>query len=153
MIYGVGRALIFIFEHTIEGYAWDLIFYLTSRSPACKALETTTCLTAYTLSVGAKSPKACADTAYPFFSPTGAFSVEKYEVAAQGPAGTAVTSIEPGYKYQGVPYTGSAGNVDTECKITNGGQFYLHQWFFEVCIIALGLLHIVALFDVAFRRV
>lgn len=80
-----------------------------------------------TLPVGAKSPEPCVDPAYSFFFPTGAFNVEKYEVAAEGPAGTAVTFIESGYKYQCGPYTGSVGNVDTECKTINGGEFYLYQ--------------------------
>ncbi|KGO47886.1 hypothetical protein PEXP_015790 [Penicillium expansum] len=117
-------------KHTIEGNTWDLTFYLTSRSLAGEALETTTCHTAWTngtLPVGAKSPEPCADTAYSFFFPTGASNVEKYEIAAEGPAGTAVTSIESGYKYQCGPYTGSVGNVDTECKTINGGEFYLYQ--------------------------
>ncbi|KAJ5506611.1 hypothetical protein N7453_005568 [Penicillium expansum] len=117
-------------KHTIEGNTWDLTFYLTSRSLAGEALETTTCHTAWTngtLPVGAKSPESCADTAYSFFFPTGAFNVEKYEIAAEGPAGTAVTSIESGYKYQCGPYRGSVGNVDTECKTINGGEFYLYQ--------------------------
>ncbi|CAI7619072.1 unnamed protein product [Penicillium discolor] len=117
-------------KHTIEGDTWDLTFYLTSRSPAGEALETTTCHTAWTngtLPIGAKSPEPCVDPAYSFFFPTGAFNVEKYEVAAEGPAGTAVTFIESGYKYQCGPYTGSVGNVDTECKTINGGEFYLYQ--------------------------
>ncbi|CAI7643922.1 unnamed protein product [Penicillium glandicola] len=117
-------------KHTIEGDTWDLTFYLTSRSLAGETLETTTCHTAWTngtLPVGPKSPEPCADTAYSFFFPTGAFNVEKYEVAAEGPAGAAVTLIESGYKYQCGPYTGSIGNVDTECKTINSGEFYLYQ--------------------------
>ncbi|KAJ5196064.1 hypothetical protein N7449_006543 [Penicillium cf. viridicatum] len=117
-------------KHTIEGDTWDLSFYLTSRNPAGEALETATCHTAWTngtLPVGAKSPEPCVDPAYSFFFPTGAFNVEKYEVAAEGPAGTAVTFIESGYKYQCGAYTGPVGNVDTECKTINGGEFYLHQ--------------------------
>ena len=34
-------------KHTIEGDTWDLTFYLTSRSLAGEALETTTCHTAW----------------------------------------------------------------------------------------------------------
>jgi hypothetical protein len=55
------------------------------------------------------------------FSPPDAFSVKKYEVAAEGLAGTVVTFIESGYKYHCGPYTGPVGNVDTECKTINGG--------------------------------
>ncbi|CRL28946.1 unnamed protein product [Penicillium camemberti] len=116
-------------KHTIEGDTWDLTYQITSRSPTSEALGTTTCHTAWsngTLPVGAKSPEPCVDPAYAFFFPTGAFNVEKYEVAVEGPAGTAVTFIESGYKYQCGPYTGSVGNVDTECKTINGGEFYLH---------------------------
>ncbi|KAJ5849891.1 hypothetical protein N7455_009747 [Penicillium solitum] len=105
-------------KHTIEGDTWDLIFYLTSRSPAG--------LTAHFLSAP-RAPSLALTLPTPSFFPTGAFNVEKYEVAAEGPAGTAVTFIESGYKYQCGPYTGSVGNVDTECKTINGGEFYLYQ--------------------------
>ncbi|KAJ5513451.1 hypothetical protein N7463_003003 [Penicillium fimorum] len=90
-------------KHTIEGDTWDLTFHLTSRSGTGEALETTTCHTAW---INGKLP---------------------YEVAAEGPAGAAVTFIESGYKYQCGPYTGPIGNVDTECKTINGGEFYLNQ--------------------------
>ncbi|KAJ5956082.1 hypothetical protein N7501_010361 [Penicillium viridicatum] len=117
-------------KHTIEGDTLDLTFYLTSRSPAGEALETTRCHTAWNngkLPVGPKSPEACADSAYSFSFTTGAYNLEKYEIAVEGPAGTAVTFIESGNKYQCGPYTGTVGNVDTECKTINGGEFYLHQ--------------------------
>ncbi|CAG7937797.1 unnamed protein product [Penicillium nalgiovense] len=117
-------------KHTIEGDTWDMKFYLTSRSPMSEALETTVCHTGWTngtLPVGPKSPEPCADPAYSFFFPAGASDVEKYEIAAEGPAGTAVNVIESGYKYQCGPYTGPVGNVDMECKTINGGEFYLHQ--------------------------
>ncbi|KAJ5405191.1 hypothetical protein N7465_006475 [Penicillium sp. CMV-2018d] len=117
-------------KHTIEGDTLDLTFYLTSRSPAGEALETTRCHTAWNngkLPVGPKSPEPCADPAYSFFFTTGAYNLEKYEIAVEGPAGTAVTFIESGNKYQCGPYTGTVGNVDTECKTINGGEFYLHQ--------------------------
>ncbi|KAJ5959591.1 uncharacterized protein N7479_006741 [Penicillium vulpinum] len=117
-------------KHTIEGDTWDLGFYLTSRNPTGEALETTTCHTAWTngtLPVGPKSPEPCADPDFSFFFPAGAFNIERYEVAAEGPAGAAVAVIESGYKYQCGPYTGPVGNVDTECKTINGGEFYLHQ--------------------------
>jgi hypothetical protein len=44
----------------------------------------------------------------------------KYEIAAEGPAGTAVNVIELGYKYQCGPYTGPVGNVDIEAGSAQG---------------------------------
>lgn len=43
-------------KHTIEGDTLDLTFYLTSRSPAGEALETTRCHTAWLVTTILKSP-------------------------------------------------------------------------------------------------
>ncbi|KAJ5349454.1 hypothetical protein N7541_007181 [Penicillium brevicompactum] len=117
-------------KHLIESDTFDLVWTVTSRGPTGDDLGSTTCHTAWnngSIPNGPKNPEACVDTAYKYWFPTGASDLESFEIVIEGPEGSAITTIEAGPKYQCGPYTGTIGNIDKECKTTNGGEFYLHQ--------------------------
>lgn len=76
---------------------------------------------------GSQNPEACVDPKYHFWFPNGAENIESYEIVIEGTAGSAITTIAYGPKYQCGPYTGPIGNIDKECRITNGGEFYLRK--------------------------
>ncbi|CAG7944796.1 unnamed protein product [Penicillium salamii] len=117
-------------KHLIESNTFDLSWTLTSRGPYGEDLGSTTCHTAWyngSNPVGPENPESCADPAYQYWFPNGLENLESYEIAVKGSAGPASTTISAGPKYQCGPYTGPIGNVDKECKITNGGAFYLHE--------------------------
>jgi hypothetical protein len=103
------------------------------RSPTRTATKTKrTNLTTYNRNdgaspVGTASIETCTNTAYKYWFPNGVNNVESYKIIIEGPAGSASADIESGYKYQCGVYSGTVGNIDKECKIINGGEFYLRQ--------------------------
>ncbi|KAL4785031.1 hypothetical protein BJX76DRAFT_195765 [Aspergillus varians] len=114
-------------KHLIESDTYDFTFEATRRSSSGEALETVTCHTS--LINGAPfpdptSPVACSST-YTFYFPSGAADVESFELALSGPDGDASGLIAVGPKYLCGPYMGDIGNIDTECRSANGGEFYL----------------------------
>lgn len=68
---------------------------------------------------------ACADPAFSFWFPSGVKDLENYKIAVKGPDGQGSTDIVAGPKYACGPYDGPIDGIDQECKITNGGSFYI----------------------------
>ncbi|KAJ5780608.1 hypothetical protein N7457_005768 [Penicillium paradoxum] len=117
-------------KHTTEDKTWHMVLGLTYRDDSAQAIESTTCYASWVDGAdpsGPTSPKACADPAFTFWFPNGVGNLDNYDVLANGPEGTAGGNIASGPKYQCGPYEGHLDNVDKECKITNGGQFYLKK--------------------------
>ncbi|KAF9885588.1 hypothetical protein FE257_012794 [Aspergillus nanangensis] len=115
-------------KHLIESQTWDFTFTLTERSPSGEAQGSTNCHVGWVngdVAVPPASPAPCDDTRFHFFFPTGASNDENYDLAIEGPVGTGSTEIIAGPKYQCGPYDGPIGNIDRECKIVNGGAFYV----------------------------
>ncbi|CAG8107184.1 unnamed protein product [Penicillium olsonii] len=117
-------------KHLIESDTFDMTWTVTSRGPTGEDLGSTSCHTAWNNGgnpVGPENPETCDDATFKYWFPNGLENIESYEITVEGSAGPASATIETGPKYQCGPYTGSSGNIDEECRITNGGAFYLHQ--------------------------
>ncbi|KAL2820841.1 hypothetical protein BDW59DRAFT_164536 [Aspergillus cavernicola] len=114
-------------KHLIESDTYDFTFYATTRSLEGEALETVYCHTAWSNGgpyLGANAPEACASV-YSFFFEEGAADIQSYQLSVIGPEGKATGTIATGPKYQCGPYQGTIGNIDIDCRTTNGGEFYL----------------------------
>ncbi|KAL3473726.1 hypothetical protein BJX99DRAFT_261127 [Aspergillus californicus] len=115
-------------KHLIESDTYDFTFYATSRSLTGEPGETVYCHSAWNNGgpyLNAGNPEACASI-YSFFFEEGIADIENYQLTLVVPGGDVATAtIATGPKYQCGPYHGEIGNIDTECRTTNGGEFYL----------------------------
>ncbi|KAL5339423.1 hypothetical protein BJX70DRAFT_397625 [Aspergillus crustosus] len=113
--------------HLKESNTWDLTISVTERDAYGNSLGSTICHSAWNNGSTYVAREICQDTHYFFWLPNGAPDPEHWTVIVDGPNGQGEGVIEFGNKYSCGPYTGEIGNIDTECKTTNGGWFYLHE--------------------------
>ncbi|KAJ0417636.1 hypothetical protein BJY00DRAFT_289309 [Aspergillus carlsbadensis] len=115
-------------KHLIESDSYDFTFHATRRSPAGEPIETVTCHTAWDRNgpyPSASNLEFCAYI-YSFYFPEGAANVESYQLTLVDENWQEYSGlITTGLRYQCGPYEGDIGNIDTECRSTNGGEFYL----------------------------
>ncbi|KAL2823797.1 hypothetical protein BDW59DRAFT_162960 [Aspergillus cavernicola] len=113
--------------HLKESNTWDLTISVTERDAAGNALSSTLCHSAWNNGSTYVAREICEDTHYFFWLPNGAPDPEHWTVIVDGPEGQGEGDIDFGNKYKCGRYEGEIGNIDTECKTTNGGWFYLHE--------------------------
>ncbi|KAL2786073.1 hypothetical protein BJX66DRAFT_40573 [Aspergillus keveii] len=115
-------------KHLIESDTYDFTFHATRRSPTGEPIESVICHTAWNKNgpyPSASAPESCAYI-YSFYFAEGAANVESYQLTLIDENGQEASGlIATGPKYQCGPYEGDIGNIDTECRSTNGGEFYL----------------------------
>ncbi|KAL5339786.1 hypothetical protein BJX70DRAFT_147216 [Aspergillus crustosus] len=115
-------------KHLIESDGYDFTFHATSRTPYGEPIESVYCHTAWNNNgpyPDTTTPEACAFI-YSFFFPGGVANTESFTLTVRDEAGVEASApIEQGPKYLCGPYQGEIGNIDTECRSTNGGEFYL----------------------------
>ncbi|KAL2825459.1 hypothetical protein BDW59DRAFT_72904 [Aspergillus cavernicola] len=114
-------------KHLIESNTYDFTLDVTTRTTTGEGTDTINCHTAW--NHGGPYPNISnageCEYIYSFYFPEGAANVESYQLAVRGPHGEASTLISTGPRYQCGPYEGDIGNIDTECRSINGGEFYL----------------------------
>ncbi|KAL4916402.1 hypothetical protein BDW62DRAFT_186304 [Aspergillus aurantiobrunneus] len=115
-------------KHLIESDGYDFTMDVTTRLIDGEPTATTTCHTAW--NKGGPYPDLptqvdCEDFVYSFWFPQGVADVESWQLTVRGPGGDASGLISTGPKYLCGPYEGDIGNIDTECRSANGGEFYL----------------------------
>ncbi|KAJ5165908.1 hypothetical protein N7492_006204 [Penicillium capsulatum] len=112
-------------RHLTKDNSYVFISNVAWYKESGEARESTTCTTHWNPSVPPQSPVPCADPAFSFWFPSGVKSLEDYEVAIKGPDGQGSVNIAAGPKYNCGKYNGTIDGIDFECKITNGGKFYV----------------------------
>ncbi|KAL2869393.1 uncharacterized protein BJX67DRAFT_28580 [Aspergillus lucknowensis] len=115
-------------KHLIESDGIDFTIDVTERLADGTPMTTVTCHTYWNTGgpyPSQTSPIYCPDRIHSFWFPQGVPNTENFELAVRGPGGDASGQIASGPKYQCGPYEGDIGNIDTECKSTQGGEFYL----------------------------
>ncbi|KAI9369649.1 hypothetical protein BJX61DRAFT_518666 [Aspergillus egyptiacus] len=110
-----------------EADRYAFLTYVGRYDSSGEILSSTTCQTSWNpeAPAGPENPVACADPAFSFFFPNGIQNLENYEITVNGPDGQARGEIVAGPKYACGPYEGMIEGIEYECRITDGGAFFL----------------------------